>query len=120
MILPSINTPNTSVSNGSKLGISTSGSLKVSPSSPPVHSDSCEASVWNAAATASVIIAKKIARTRSENSPIASDSKVDSTSAPTTPAAMAPHVGPMRVVAMAMPYAPMPKNIVCAKLTMPV
>ena len=54
--------------------------LKVRPSSPPVKSDSCEASVWNAEATASVIIAKKIARTRSENRPMASDSTSETAS----------------------------------------
>jgi hypothetical protein len=56
--------------------------LKVRPSSPPVNSDSCEASVWKAAATASVIIEKKIARTRSENRPMANASTKDSASAP--------------------------------------
>ena len=50
------------------------------PSSPPVSQDSCEASIRKADATASVIIAKKIARTRSENRPIANDSASDSSS----------------------------------------
>jgi hypothetical protein len=77
--------------------------LKVRPSSPPVKSDSCEARVWNAAATASVIMAKKMARTRSENSPTASDSPATAASAPPRPTASAAQVGPMRVLAMAMP-----------------
>ena len=73
-------TPRNGVSDSSKLGDSSSGILKVRPSSPPVKSDSCEASVWKAAATASVIIEKKIARTRSENRPIGSASTNDSAS----------------------------------------
>jgi hypothetical protein len=85
------------------LGISSAGSLKLRPSSPPVRSDSCEASVWNAAATASVIMAKKMARTRSENSPTASDSTSDTASDAPSPIASASQVGPRRVVAMAMP-----------------
>jgi hypothetical protein len=83
--------------------ISKAGSLKLRPSSPPVRSDSCEASVWNAAATASVIMAKKMARTRSENSPTASDSTNDKASDYRRAHASASQVGPMRVVAMAMP-----------------
>ena len=54
-------------------------------------------------AAASVIMAKKMARTRSENRPTASDSSSDNASAPPTPAASAAHVEPRRVVAMAMP-----------------
>ena len=38
-------------------GLNHSGTLKLSPSSPPVMSDNCEARVWKAVATASVIIA---------------------------------------------------------------
>ena len=64
-------TPNTGFSKGSNDGASHAGLRKVRPSSPPVSSLSCDASVWNPAATASVIIAKKIAFTRSENKPIA-------------------------------------------------
>ena len=75
---PSIDAPSSVSSNSSNDGCSTSGTWKLSPSSPPVNSDSCEASVWNAAATASVIIAKKIAFTRRLNSPIASASSADS------------------------------------------
>ncbi len=103
MMRPSISTPSTSFSNGSKLGDSHSGSLKLSPSSPPVHSDSWEASVWNAAATASVIMAKKMARTRSENRPMASDSSSDTSSAAPRPSASAPQPAPMRDDAIATP-----------------
>src|SRR5437773_2206991 len=56
-------------------GCSASGTLKLRPSSPPVKSDSCDASVRNADATASVIIAKKIAFTRKLNRPISSASQ---------------------------------------------
>ncbi len=66
-------------------------------------SDSCDARVWKAAATASVIMEKKIARTRSENSPIASASTNDSASDTASPAAIEDQPGPMRVQAMAMP-----------------
>ena len=66
-------------------------------------SDSCDARVWNAAATASVIMEKKIARTRSENRPIASASTNESASDTARPAAMADQPGPMRVDAMAIP-----------------
>ena len=94
--------------------------MKVNPSSPPVNSASCEASVRKAEATARVIMAKKMARTRKENSPITKASRNDRTNAQTNPTISAHQVGPRRVVAMAMPYAPMPKNMVWAKLTMPV
>jgi hypothetical protein len=83
-------------------------------------SDICEASVWKAAATASVIIEKKIALTRSENKPTSSASTKDSPSATTSPTRIDDQPGPMLLEAMATPYAPMPKNIVCAKLTIPV
>ena len=56
-ILPSTVTPSTGLSKGSNDGLSTPGFLNVRPSSPPVMSDSCEARVWNAVATASVIMA---------------------------------------------------------------
>ena len=36
------------------------------------------------------------------------------------PSSTGPKPGPSRVSAIATPYAPMPKNMVCAKLTMPV
>ena len=45
-------------------------------------------------ATASVIIAKKIARTRSENRPMASASRIERTSAIAVPAAIDDQVGP--------------------------
>ena len=51
-------------------GRSSSGTRKLRPSSPPVSHESCEASTAKADATASVIMAKKIVCTRSENSPI--------------------------------------------------
>jgi hypothetical protein len=85
------------------LGIKSAGSLKLRPSSPPVRSDSCEASVWNAAATASVIMAKKMARTRSENKPTASESTNDTASDAPSPTASASQVAPMRVLEMARP-----------------
>ena len=50
-------TPNSGASKGSKLGLNQAGFLKLRPSSPPVNSLSCEARVWKAAATASVIMA---------------------------------------------------------------
>ena len=56
-------------------GRSSSGTRKLRPSSPPVSQESCEASTAKADATASVIMAKKIVCTRSENSPITSASK---------------------------------------------
>ena len=105
---------------GGEDGLSFRNPAWLSPSSPPVMSDSCEARVWNAAATAKVIIAKKIAFTRRLNRPISSDSSSEATSATAMPFASAPQEVPRRVLAMATPYAPMPKNMVCAKLTMPV
>ena len=84
-------------------GSRAAGSLKVRPSSPPVKSESCEASVRKAEATASVIMAKKIAFTRRLNRPIRNESNAESTSAAKAPSASAPQVGPKRVLAMAMP-----------------
>ena len=84
-------------------GRSASGTLKVRPSSPPVKSESCEASVANAEATASVIMAKKIARTRRLNRPITSERTSETTSAQAMPRASAGHVGPSRVAAIATP-----------------
>ena len=66
-------------------------------------SESCEASVKKAEATANVIMAKKIARTRKENNPTSSASTKDNASAPSTPTANASQVGPSRVVATATP-----------------
>jgi hypothetical protein len=77
--------------------------LKLRPSSPPVKSLNCEARVWKALATASVIIAKKIAFTRSENSPTTSDSSSETTSAAACPRPPRPKPGSMRVLAMATP-----------------
>ena len=84
-------------------GCSASGTLKLSPSSPPVKSDSCEASVRKAEATASVIMAKKIAFTRRLNRPMSSDRTSETASAHTTPSATASQPGPSRVLAIAMP-----------------
>ena len=100
---PSIDAPRNGPLTYSVPGCSASGTLKVSPSSPPVISESCEASVRNAEATASVIMAKKIALTRRLNRPITNDSSAESASAPSAPMASASQVGPSRVVAMAMP-----------------
>ncbi|MCY1304789.1 hypothetical protein D9M70_545580 [compost metagenome] len=101
--MPVSGTPSSSASPIEKPGRSISGTLKVSPSSPPVHSDSCDTSVANAVATASVIIAKKIARTRSENRPIRNASSAETASAPTAPTASAPHPGSIRDIAIATP-----------------
>ncbi|MCY1378000.1 hypothetical protein D9M69_656020 [compost metagenome] len=68
-----------------------------------MKSDSCEASVWNAEATASVIIAKKIARTRSEKRPMASESTSEIASDAPSPTSTAPQLGPSREAEMAMP-----------------
>jgi len=75
-----------------KPGDSSSGTRKLRPSSPPVKSDNCEASVRKAEATASVIMAKKIAFTRSENRPMSSDSSSEIKSAQNTPTASAPQL----------------------------
>ena len=96
-------TPKKGSSANSKLGEISSGSLNVRPSSPPVNHESCDASVWNADATASVIIAKKIALTRSENRPTANDSTSEINSDRPKPVSTAPQPGPMRVADMAMP-----------------
>ena len=101
-------------------GDKSSGTLKLKPSSPPVKSDNWEASVWKAAATASVIMAKKIARTRSENKPMAKEKASVTPKDSAKPKPMALQVGPHVFDEIAMPYAPMPKNMVWAKLTMPV
>ena len=84
-------------------GLRASGSLKVRPSSPPVKSDSCEASVAKAEATARVIMAKKMARTRRLNRPMTSESSSETTSATAMPPASAGQLGPTRVAAMATP-----------------
>ena len=57
--------------------------------------DNCDASTRKAEATASVIIAKKIASTRNEKSPIASASSIASGRPVTTPVATAAQFGPM-------------------------
>ena len=100
---PSIAAPRNGSAAYSVPGCSASGTLNVSPSSPPVKSDSCDARVKNADATASVIMAKKIALTRRLNRPIANESSAESESAPSVPRASALQVGPSRLLAMAMP-----------------
>ncbi|MHC2623294.1 hypothetical protein ACVIW2_005326 [Bradyrhizobium huanghuaihaiense] len=83
-------------------GRSSSGSWKLRPSSPPVSHESCEANTWKAEATASVIMAKKIAATRSENRPMASASSAASGRPVTMPVATAAQFGPMPYSAIAM------------------
>ena len=87
-------TPSTSRGMNTVPGCSNSGTRKLRPSSPPVSHDSCEASTRKADATASVIIAKKIVCTRSENSPIASASSAASGSAIASPSAIASQRAP--------------------------
>ncbi len=87
--------PNVSFEISSVPGRSNSGSWKLRPSSPPVSHDSCEASTRKADATASVIMAKKIASTRSENSPMASASSIASGRPIATPVATAAQLGPI-------------------------
>jgi len=73
------------------------------PSSPPVRAESCEARIWKNAATASVIMEKKMARTRRLISPIASAITSDSPSAMALPVARPPQPGPRRAMAMPTP-----------------
>ena len=101
--MPSSSRPKISLSKGSNEGPSHSGLRKVRPSSPPVKSLSCEARVWKAVATASVIMAKKMAFTRRLKSPINSDSKTETTTAPSSPSATAAQPAPSLSLAMAMP-----------------
>ena len=68
---PLMITPMTGSANKRKPRLRTAGTSNVRPSSPPVRSRHCSARIWAKAATASVIIEKKIARTRRLNSPIA-------------------------------------------------
>ena len=64
-----MSTPRIGVSSSCVPGESSSGSRKVMPSSPPVRSDSCDARMAKNDAIASVIIAKKIVRTRKREQP---------------------------------------------------
>ncbi len=89
-----ISNPNVALEIKTVPGRSSSGNWKLRPSSPPVSQDSCEASTWKAEATASVIMAKKIAATRSENSPIARASSIASGRPMTMPVATASQLGP--------------------------
>ena len=66
-------------------------------------SDSCEASTAIAEATASVIMEKKIARTRREIRPMAAASTADKSSAATMPSPTEVQLGPSRVSATATP-----------------
>ena len=84
-------------------GCSSSGTRKLRPSSPPVSQESCEASTAKADATASVIMAKKIVCTRSENSPITSASSAASGSATSSPSPIASQRAPSENSAIAMP-----------------
>ena len=70
MVRPVIAVPSTGRSMSVKPGRSISGTRNERPSSPPVMSESCAARMAKAEATASVTMAKKMARTRSENRPI--------------------------------------------------
>ena len=84
-------------------GVSSRGIWKFSPSSPPVRPESWLTSTANAEATASVIMAKKIARTRSEKSPITSASTVAATAPASVPVSSAPQPRPICVEASATP-----------------
>src|ERR1700680_1510871 len=76
-----------------KAGRRISGTRKARPSCPPVSQLSCDARIANALATASVIIAKKIARTRSENRPMRNANATASTMPSMVPARGEPHAG---------------------------
>src|SRR4051812_31605988 len=97
MTLPPTATPKIGSSNKRNAGRSSSGTLNVMPSSPPVTSDSWEARIAKNDATASVTIAKKIALTRNENNPTRKDSTKEATTAPAAPARIEVQVGPNRV-----------------------
>ncbi len=73
------------------------------PSSPPVTLESCDARMAKNEATASVIMAKKIAFTRNENRPIRNESESDSAIAATVPSAIALQPASSRDSAMATP-----------------
>ena len=100
---PLMTIPITGSSNSLNAGWNTCGILKVMPSSPPVHSDSCDIKVENAVATASVIMAKNTARTRSENKPITVARITESRMANPVPTASAVQPGSIRLDAMATP-----------------
>jgi len=84
-------------------GRSTSGSWKFRPSSPPVKSLSCEARVMKAEATASVIMAKKMAFTRRLARPMPRASTALRARAAMKPMPSDVQSDPSRVDAMAMP-----------------
>ena len=74
-------------------GRSSGGTRNERPSSPPVYSESWLARIAKADATASVIMAKKIARTRSDRRPITNASTAPATSAIPRPSPADVHVG---------------------------
>ena len=86
--------PSSGTSISVKPGRSISGTRNERPSSPPVMSESCAARMAKAEATASVTMAKKMARTRSENRPIRKASAMPATSAMARPASAAVQVAP--------------------------
>ena len=73
------------------------------PSSPPVRFDNCEASTSATEATASVIIAKKIALTRSDKRPIAAATTMETASPASAPRSTASQPGPICLSEMAAP-----------------
>ena len=73
------------------------------PSSPPVTLESWDARMAKNEATASVIMAKKIAFTRNENRPIRNESASDSAIAAAVPSAIALQPASSRDSAMATP-----------------
>ena len=75
-------------------GRNSSGTRNDRPSSPPVNSESCAARMAKAEATARVIMAKKIARTLSENSPISKARTTPAARAMPRPLAAEVQVGP--------------------------
>lgn len=100
---PSTVTPSSGCSKSSNEGDNHSGVWKLTPSSPPVMWLSCEASVRKPDATASVIIAKKIAFTRRLKRPMASDSSSESNNAAPSPTSIELAPAPRRLLAIATP-----------------
>ncbi len=86
--------PKTGSESRRKAGRNCGGSWNERPSSPPVTVDICEARTAAADATASVIIEKKIARTRSDSRPMATARTAESINAAATPIATEVQVGP--------------------------
>jgi hypothetical protein len=88
--LPLKVTPRTGSANKRKPGLRIAGTEKVSPSSPPVRSRHCSARMRAKLATASVIIEKKIARTRRLKSPIATATTRETATPAAAPTMTAP------------------------------